>query len=202
MIKKEIAPFSFKNEKTVFQCSIFKVNEKTVLTKDSEQELKAYTLSCSNWVNIVPVTTTGEIVLVEQHRFGSNSFVLEVPGGAINKGEQDTTLAAVRELEEETGLTSKRILSLSSFYPNPAIQSNRVYNFIAFDIHPVQVMREHEDPFEEIKIHLYPIGKVMQMVRSGQISHALSALALLLAEPFLLNLIASRDEDPLAASHL
>lgn len=187
MNKKELEPFQFKEEKVVFQCSIFRVNEKIAMTKDLKHELNVYTLNCSNWVNIVPVTSTGEIVLVEQHRFGSDTFVLEVPGGAVNRNENDVTLAAVRELEEETGLTSKRILSLAGFYPNPAIQNNRVTNFIAFDVQPVTHKIDHFDPFEEIKIHLIPIQEVMQMARAGQISHALSALALLVAEPYLLN---------------
>lgn len=186
MDEKKLEPFDFKDEKIVFKCSIFKVNEKIAVSKNKE-ELKVYTLTCSNWVNVVPVTSTGEIILVEQHRFGSDTFVLEVPGGAVNVGEVDATLAAIRELEEETGLTSKRILSLSSYYANPAIQNNRVANFIAFDVHPLEIKPEHSDPFEEIKIHLFPIAEVMQMVRSGQISHALSALALMVAEPYLLN---------------
>ena len=184
-MSKELELFIFKDEKSVFQCPIFRVNEKIAVTKNKEHELKVYTLTCSNWVNIVPVTSTGEIILVEQHRFGTNSFILEVPGGAVNRDEKDATLAAIRELEEETGLTSKRILALAGYYPNPAIQNNRVTNFIAFDVHPVEKKPEHDDPFEEIKVHLVPIKEVMQMVRTGQISHALSALALLVAEPYL-----------------
>lgn len=144
MNKKELEPFQFKEEKVVFQCSIFRVNEKIAMTKDLKHELNVYTLNCSNWVNIVPVTSTGEIVLVEQHRFGSDTFVLEVPGGAVNRNENDVTLAAVRELEEETGLTSKRILSLAGFYPNPAIQNNRVTNFIAFDVQPATMQSNTE----------------------------------------------------------
>jgi ADP-ribose pyrophosphatase len=185
--EKNLHRFDFQDEKVVFQCSIFQVKEKIAHTKNKEHQLKVYTLNCSNWVNVVPVTSTGEIVLVEQHRFGSDSFILEVPGGAVHYQEKDATLAGLRELEEETGLTSKRILSLSSFYPNPAIQNNRVTNLLAFDVQPLIEKSNHFDPFEEIKIHLYPVKEVMQMVRSGQISHALSALALLLAEPYLLN---------------
>ena len=181
----ELELFKFKEEKVAFQCPIFRVYEKTAMTKNGEHELKVYTLGCSNWVNVVPVTSTGEIVLIEQHRFGADHFVLEVPGGAVDKGEKDTTMAALRELEEETGLTSQRILSLTGFYPNPALQNNRVTNFIAFDVQPLEKKVDHNDPFEEIKVHLVPLKEAMQMARSGQIAHALSALALLVAEPYL-----------------
>ncbi|MES2615331.1 MAG: NUDIX hydrolase [Bdellovibrionota bacterium] len=184
---KELTPFHFKDEKIVFQCNIFKVHEKLAQTGNKEHEKKIHTLSCANWVNIVPVTSTGEIVLIEQHRFGTNSFVFELPGGAVDPGEHDATLAAIRELEEETGLTSKRILSLAGFHPNPAMQNNRIYNFIAFDVQPLETKLDFHDPFEEIKVHLFPIAEALRMARTGQVSHALSALALLVAEPYLLN---------------
>lgn len=182
---KTLEPFVFKDEKTVFKCKIFSVHEKMAVTKNEEHTLDVYTLTCSDWVNVVPVTSAGQIVLVEQHRFGTDNFVLEVPGGAVHRDEKDTTMAAIRELEEETGLTSKRVLSLPGFYPNPAMQNNRMSYFIAMDVHPVQKAPDHFDPFEEIKIHLVSVKEAMHMVRTGQIKHALSALALLLAEPYL-----------------
>ncbi len=183
---KTLEPFVFKEKKDVFQCSVLKVQEKIALSHDKQHELKVYTFSCANWVNIVPVTANGEVVLIEQHRFGSDSFIVEVPGGAVDSGENDVTLAAKRELEEETGLTSERILALSGFYPNPAIQSNRVSNFIAFDVFPCPIPPVHKDPFEEIQFRIVSIHQALYMARSGQIAHALSALALLVAEPYLL----------------
>lgn len=185
MTEKNLEPFIFKDEKTVFQCPIFSVHEKTAVTKNEEHKLDVYTLTCSDWVNVVPVTSSGKIVLIEQHRFGTDSFVLEVPGGAVHRNEKDTTMAAIRELEEETGLTTKRILSLPGFYPNPAIQNNRMSYFLALDVHPLEKPVAHFDPFEEIKIHLVDVKQAMHMARTGQIKHALSALALLLAEPYL-----------------
>lgn len=185
MHNKELKPFPFKDEKNVFQCKVFSVHEKIAVANDPAHELKVYTLSCSNWVNVVPITPEGHVVLVEQHRFGSDTFTIEVPGGAVDRTEKDTTLSAVRELEEETGLTSKRILSLPSFYPNPAIQSNRICYFIAFDVQPLEKPVAHFDPFEEIKLHVVPFQEALGWVQTGQISHALSALALLMAEPYL-----------------
>lgn len=182
---KKLSPFLMSDEKTVFQCSIFRVQERKAQTSNKEHSLNVYTLDCANWVNVIPVTASGQIVLVEQQRFGTNSFTLEVPGGAVNFGEHDPTLAAVRELEEETGLTSMRMLALPGFSPNAAIQSNKVTYFIAFDVQPTQNPVEHNDPFENIKLHFIDFKDALQMVRTGRITNALSALALLLAEPYL-----------------
>ncbi|APJ04329.1 NUDIX hydrolase [Silvanigrella aquatica] len=182
---KELEPFLLSDEKTVFQCSIFAVKEKKAETQDKQHSLNIYTLDCANWVNVVPVTASGQIVLIEQHRFGTNNFTLEVPGGAVNFGENDATMAALRELEEETGLTSQRLLGLSGYSPNAAIQSNKVTYFIAFDVQPLQTKAEHDDPFENIKLHFMNIKEAVELARTGRISNVISAFALLLAEPYL-----------------
>lgn len=183
--EKELEPFLLSEEKTVYQCSIFQVKEKKAQTQDKNHSLKVYTLDCANWVNVVPVTASGQVILVEQHRFGTNNFTLEVPGGAVNFGENDVTIAAVRELEEETGLTSQRILALAGYSPNAAILSNKVTYFIAFDVQPLQVPVDHIDPFENIKLHLVDFKEALELARTGQITNVLSAFALLLAEPYL-----------------
>ena len=177
--------FVLSNEKTVYQCSIFRVQEKKAQTQNKEHSLNVYTLDCANWVNVVPVTANGQVILVEQHRFGTNGFTLEVPGGAINFGENDATLAAVRELEEETGCTSQRLLALPGYSPNAAILSNKVTYFIAFDVQPLQTPVHHNDPFENIKLHIIDFKEALELARTGQISNVLSAFALLLAEPYL-----------------
>jgi ADP-ribose pyrophosphatase len=183
--EKELKPFLLSEEKIVFQCSIFNVKEKKAQTQDKNHSLNVYTLDCSNWVNVVPITASGKIVLIEQHRFGTNSFTLEVPGGAVNLGENDVTLAAIRELEEETGLTSQRLLALAGYSPNAAILSNKVTYFIAFDVQPLQVPINHNDPFENIKMHFIDFKEALELARTGQITNVLSAFALLLAEPYL-----------------
>ncbi len=180
-----LEPFLLSEEKSVFQCSILRVKESLAQTTDKAHSLKVYTLDCANWVNVVPVTAAGQVVLVEQHRFGTNTFTIEVPGGAVERNEKDVTIAALRELEEETGLTSQRLLSLPGYSPNAAIQSNRVTYFIAFDVMPLAKPSEHNDPFEKIKLHLVDFQEALQMARTGQITNVLSAFALLLAEPYL-----------------
>lgn len=180
-----LEPFALSEEKNVFQCSIFQVNEQKAITKDKKHSLNVYTLNCADWVNVIPITATGQVVLIEQHRFGTNTFTLEVPGGAVEYNEKDATLAALRELEEETGLTSQRMLSLPKIFPNPALQSNKVTYFIAFDVQPLQTPSPHNDPFEKIKLHFIDFQEALVMARTGQIQHSLSALAILLAEPYI-----------------
>ena len=174
------------DSKEVFRCNVFKVIQKDIKTRDGQHGLRAHTLTSADWVNVVPVTASGKIVVIEQFRFGPETNIFEVPGGSVDFGEKDATMSALRELEEETKLTSQRIISLPSFYPNPPLQQNKIHYFIAFDVQPLeQSLAVHHDPFEKIKLHFYDIKDAMHLVRIGRISHSLSALALLLAEPYL-----------------
>lgn len=181
----ELKRFPLSKKEEVFNCPIFRVYKQTATSHENNASLDVFTFKCAHWVNVIPVTPKGEIVLVEQHRFGNDSFTLETPGGAVNHNERDLTMAALRELEEETGLTSQRLIALPGFGPNPALQDNRITYFIAFDAQPLQRNREHDDPFEQIKLHHVPIEEAIMYARIGKIQNALCALALLLAEPYL-----------------
>jgi 8-oxo-dGTP pyrophosphatase MutT (NUDIX family) len=181
----KIRKFKLSEPQETYSCPIFRVESREATSLDGALTRPMYTIRCAQWVNVIPVTADGHVVLIEQHRFGTDTITLETPGGAVDPDERDLTLAALRELEEETGLTSQRLLSLPGFAPNPAIQGNRITYFIAFDCQPLAVPRDHHDPFEVIRIRMVPVEEALMMARSGQIQHALAALALLVAEPYL-----------------
>ncbi len=98
-------------KKTITKTKIFDVEEISY-EFDGKVSQNMYRISCGDWANILAITSDKKAILVRQPRAGSMKFVLETPGGMIEKDERDATLTAVRELEEETGFTSQRILPL------------------------------------------------------------------------------------------
>jgi ADP-ribose pyrophosphatase len=134
-----------------------------------------------DWVNVIALTTAGEIVLVQQFRFGIDAFSLEIPGGVMEPGE-DPVEAGLRELREETGFTGERARLLGSTHPNPAIQSNRCHFVFVEDA--VRSAALEWDADEEIEVRTLPAAEVLALARSGGITHALVLNALLLFEPF------------------
>ena len=139
------------------------------------RDLKRLVLEMPSWVNVVALTPGGELVVVEQYRFGTARVTTEIPGGLVDPGEEPLR-AAQRELREETGFTSTRWEALGSVEPNPAIQNNVCYHFLARDAqrtHPLEL-----DPGEDIRVDTLPLGTVRDRIRAGSIRHSLVLCAL------------------------
>lgn len=135
-------------------------------------------IEADDWANVLPLTRSGDVVLVKQFRFGSGEVSLELPGGVIDPGEEPAASVA-RELEEETGYRAGRILPLGVYRPNPAHFTNRVHAFVALDCEAV-----HDgtpDHGEDLTIEVVPRDAVAALARDGRITHALILATLHLA---------------------
>jgi ADP-ribose pyrophosphatase len=173
------------SKKTVFETVPFKVEEIHFEVGTFKSMRPYHRLQCPDWVNVLPVLDTGEIVLIRQPRIGSFTQILETPGGVMDLHEKDPTMSAVRELEEETGLVSQRILSLGSINPNPAIMTNICHFFLALGCTPAQARQHHPDADERISLEFVSPSDLDNLVRTRQINHALSCLCIMLAMKYL-----------------
>lgn len=132
-------------------------------------------LDSPDWINVVPLTDDGQMVLIRQYRHGTRSVMLEVPGGMIDPGETPEA-AATRELLEETGYQAERIELLGRVRPNPAILDNTCHIVVAEGCRLVADL--NLDTFEQIEVVPTPIEQIPEMVRNGQIDHGLVLNAL------------------------
>ena len=123
-----------------------------------------------DWVNVIPITSDGDIILVKQFRHGSESVTLELPGGAIGKGENPMK-AGKRELLEETGCTSSTWDHLGTSLVNPAFMTNSCYYFLAKDCETNS--EQQLDHLEEIEIVRYHLSKVPKLIEDSVINHSL-----------------------------
>lgn len=173
------------SKETVLTTHPFDV-EKLALTRDGlPVGHPYYRLHCADWVNVLPIVAGRKAVLIRQPRPGVMRKVLETPGGMIDPHEKDPTMAAVRELEEETGFTSQRILPLAVINPNPAIMTNRCHYFLALDCQVNPNRKHFPDAEERIEVEIHDFAALDQMVRAGEIDHSLSALCIMLAAKYL-----------------
>lgn len=158
---------------------IFRTRTFDVADPRDGQEYVRTVLEGPDWVNVVPLTAEGEVVLIRQFRFGTWSNTLEIPGGMVD-GDEAPDVAATRELEEETGFRPARLEATGWCHPNPAIQANRLFTYVAHGC--VRVHAGRQEGSEDIRVELYPASELRNLVVRGEISHALVLAGLLLRE--------------------
>jgi ADP-ribose pyrophosphatase len=133
------------------------------------------TFECPDWCNVVAVTPASELVLVWQHRFGTDALSLELPGGVMDPDESPEA-AAKRELREETGYEVADIRPLLDLHPNPALQGNVIHSFVATGARLAGAT--HFDANEECEVVRVPLAHARELITEGHMTHALCVVAL------------------------
>jgi ADP-ribose pyrophosphatase len=169
MIEKVVTWQRIRSE-NVADCKIFKVRRDYSVRENEDKEHPFYCIENPEWVNIIPVTKSGEVVLIEQYRHGIEEITLEIPGGMVDDGE-DAKVAADRELVEETGYVPRETIFLGKSRSNPAIQDNWVYHYLALDCEKTHEVKF--DSTEHAVTKLVDLSEITQLIKSGEITHSL-----------------------------
>ncbi len=160
--------------KLLCRTSIFELRRRHSL-HPRRGERDFFVLNAPSWVNIIPVTPRGEVVMVRQYRHGVEGVTLEIPGGMVDREDLSPLEAARREMREETGYDSAEIIELGRVHPNPAILDNLCFSFLAWNA--VRTGRKRLDSDEATRVVRYPLERVGELIASGRITHALVVAA-------------------------
>ena len=158
------------NSTVEYRASIFTVKKERARSAHSGREHDFDILQTPDWVNVIPVTDEGSVVLIRQYRHGTKEVTLEIPGGMVEPDEPPLD-AARRELAEETGFSADRWEQIGVVEPNPAFQTNRTFSFIARGAR--LTAKPQPDPNEEIEVEEHPLAEIPGLMRDGSIKHAL-----------------------------
>ncbi|QUH31823.1 NUDIX hydrolase [Vallitalea guaymasensis] len=115
---------------------------------------------------VIPVDNDGNVIMVRQYRNAADEYVLEIPAGGVEEGE-DPSICAKRELEEETGYKSDNIEYLLKFYSSIGITDEMISIYVATDL---QESQQNLDDDEYVTIEKYKLDELVDMIYSGQIT--------------------------------
>ena len=144
--------------------------------------LNATIFEFRTWANVLALTKGGEAVLVRQYRHGVCDVLWELPGGVV-EDDEDPAEGAKRELLEETGYAASNIIQVGQLFPNPALQTNTLFCFLALGVE--RMGEQHLDATEDIEVQLVPLEELIEMAKRGEFPHALQTAVLFQALAYL-----------------
>lgn len=115
------------------------------------------------------------VVLVRQFRKAAEQFLLEIPAGTLEPGEEPLSCAQ-RELLEETGLSAQRWTHLQTFYTAPGFCTEKMWLYLAQDVHALPHSQAAD---EQIDLVLCSRSQVRELLRAHQIQDAKTLVGLL-----------------------
>jgi ADP-ribose pyrophosphatase len=135
-------------------------------------------------VFVVPVTASGEVVMIRQYRYPIDAWSLEIPaGGTYDFPGVPLAEVARTELREEIGGVCGAVYPVGMFYSWLAKSKQESHVFLALGVE----LTEQPSPqvTERIELCIMPARTALGMARRGDVADGQAALSLLLCEPLL-----------------
>jgi 8-oxo-dGTP pyrophosphatase MutT (NUDIX family) len=157
---------------TAYRDKIYRIEKERVRIPRTGGERDYFYHAGVDWVNVLAQDRAGRFILIKQYRHAVREVLYEIPAGLVDPQDSDPAAAAARELLEETGYRGEAPQLLGSFFPNPAIQSNRLHSFLIRGAQRVAEPRLEE--MEEIETALVSLEEMLALFAGGQVPHALT----------------------------
>lgn len=117
-----------------------------------------------------------QLLMVRQYRFPIAAEMLELPAGKLEQGE-DPRLAAIRELEEETGYLAREMKLMTVCHPSPGFCREALYLYRAGGLTPTA---QHLDEGEFLTVEPVPFEKAVELVLNGSITDGKTQVGILM----------------------
>ena len=167
-------PWLSVSSKRVYDNSWITVREDRVVRPDGESGIYGVVHYKNIAVGILAIEED-HVYLVGQYRYPLKSYSWEIPEGGCPEDEEPLR-AAQRELREETGLEAARWQMLGEAYLSNSVADEYAVWFVATGLVPGEVRPEGT---ERLSVRRLPLREVLTMALEGEITDALSLLALM-----------------------
>jgi ADP-ribose pyrophosphatase len=116
------------------------------------------------------------IVMERQYRHAAKEYLLEVPAGKMEEGE-DALAGAKRELLEETGFQAKRWRKMVRYFASPGFLGEWMQVFVAEGLTLGAAQPEYD---EQLEIELIPLSKLLRMIEQGKVHDGKTLISVML----------------------
>jgi len=135
---------------------------------------------------VILAIDAGYVLLVEQFRVPLGKYCIELPAGLVgdhdDNSDEDSAIAAVRELEEETGYRAETMRDCGEFYSSPGMVSESFPLFKAGGL--VKVSEGGGTDGEDITVHRVALAELDNFVEKKRREGAgIDVKLLLLLQP-------------------
>ena len=129
-------------------------------------------------VMAVAVNEHDEVLLIREYCGGVHEYLLTLPKGAVEPGE-DPKAGMNRELMEEVGFGARRIELLRDLTLAPGQMGFTITAMLATDLYPETLPGDEPEPLEVVP---WPLSRLAELYESPELSEARVIAALVLAE--------------------
>ena len=174
------SPYTLKSSRQAYDGKFLKVREDVVGLSNGHQftyELVEHPGGAA----ILPIDAQGNCHLVKQYRHPVKADVVEIPAGRIEADGNDPSKTAIRECIEEVGLKPAKVQELGFIYPSPGVVQEIIYLFLGQDLEE----RDKSPDAGEVLETVVPFEELLAMAKTGEISDAKTAVAVIRAEKYI-----------------
>ncbi|WP_435359496.1 NUDIX hydrolase [Haloarchaeobius sp. DFWS5] len=133
-------------------------------------------------VVVLPFTSEGEVVVIEEWRQAVGTVNRGLPAGTVEPDDDDLALAAHRELTEETGYEADRVEHLTTIEPANGIANSVHHHFVAYDCEDADA--QDLDFNESIRVDTAEYDDLLADVQSGDLRDGRALTGLMYYELF------------------
>ncbi|ABB30298.1 NUDIX hydrolase [Geobacter metallireducens RCH3] len=129
-------------------------------------------------VGVLPLHDDGTVTLIRQLRPSVDATLLEIPAGRLDPGEEPAA-CGLRELAEETGLSSTRLESLGVILTSPGVFDEAIHLYLATGLSQGEADPEQYEEIETVRV---PLEEAVTMATDGRIRDGKTIIALFRAK--------------------
>ncbi len=109
----------------------------------------------------IPISDSGNLLMVKQYRFSVGRYIYEFPSGKIEKGE-NPTITIRRELKEEIGFYASNLKNIGQIFEAPSYSNEIVHLFLASELKISVKEKDEDEDIEVVEISLIDAKKLVE----------------------------------------